>query len=413
MTMDVLTTLLIMVLCLLAEGFFSGSEIGVVSADQMKLRHQAANGSRGAKLALQMLKKPEWLLSTTLVGTNISVVTNTTMATALMIQLFGERGSWLAIALVAPLIWVFGEIVPKSVFQQRADVITPIVIFPLKIASHVFSPILIVFSLLTGMLTRLLGGANENPFTLREQILTMLQMPAEKGDIDPVEGDMIRRLFDFSEMTVEEAMVPLIDVVAIEKGANRREALELAARKNHVRLPVYEGRVDRVVGMLHVFELLGLDADQPIASDVRPVRFVPEFMPGRELLLEFRREGDIVAVVVDEFGGATGLVTIEDIMEEVVEDIEDEYDAREEPTQWIRELSDREYLVSARIDINTLRERLGIRLPEGNYLTLAGFLLAKAREVPAPGAVMEVDEVTFVIERASPRAIREVRIRLS
>ena len=411
--MDVLITLLIMVLCLLVEGFFSGSEIGVVSADQMKLRHQAANGSRGAQLALSMLKKPEWLLSTTLVGTNIAVVTNTTLMTALMIELFGEQASWLAIVIVAPLIWIFGEIVPKSVFQQRADTITPIVIFPLKIASYVFWPILIVFSLLTRMLTRLFGGMGQSPFTLREQIITMLEMPAEKGDIDASESDMIRRLFSFSETTIEEAMVPLIDVVAIDKGLNRGEALDLAARHHHVRLPVYEERVDRVVGMLHVLDLLGLNADQPIASDIRPVRFVPESMSNRELLLEFRREGDVVAVVVDEFGGATGLITIEDIMEEVVEDIEDEYDTREKPTQWIRKLSDREYLVSARIEIDALQEKLGVQLPEGDYLTLAGFLLGKTRSIPSAGALIEAGELTFIVERATPQAIQEVRIRLT
>ena len=126
---DTLYTLGIMLACLLLEGFFSGSEIGVVSADRVRLRHDAAKGSRGARLALAMLNKPEWLLSTTLVGTNISVVTNTTMATALMMELFGETGGWLAVVLVAPLIWVFGEIVPKSVFQQRADIYTPRVIF--------------------------------------------------------------------------------------------------------------------------------------------------------------------------------------------------------------------------------------------------------------------------------------------
>jgi len=411
--MDVLLTLLIMLLCLMAEGFFSGSEIGVVSADQMKLRHKAATGSRGAALALSMLKKPEWLLSTTLVGTNISVVTNTTLATALVIQLFGEQASWLAIVIAAPLIWVFGEIVPKSVFQQRADAITPIVIFPLKIASYLFWPILIIFSFLTRWLARLFGGPGHNPFTLREQIITMLDMPAEKGDIEPAESNMIRRLFNFSETTVQEAMVPLIDVAAIDKDANRREALRLATKHNHVRLPVYEERVDRVVGMVHVLGLLGLDPDQPIAADVKPLRYVPESMSSRELLHDFRREGDVVAVVVDEFGGATGLVTIEDIMEEVVEEIEDEYDASKTPTQWIRKLSEHEYLASARVEIDALEETLGIELPKGNYVTLAGFLLGKAREVPTAGSVIEVEDLTFIVERATPQAIQEVRIRVS
>jgi putative hemolysin len=136
--MDILLTAILILICLVMEGFFSGSEIGVVSADQIKLRQEAAKGSRGAKLALHMLKKPEWLLATTLVGTNIAVVSNTTIVTALMIQVFGENNSWLAIVLVAPLIWIFGEIVPKSIFQQRADTITPRTISLLRLAFYVF-----------------------------------------------------------------------------------------------------------------------------------------------------------------------------------------------------------------------------------------------------------------------------------
>ncbi len=217
--MDVVSTLVLMLAFLLMEAFFSGSELGVVSADQMKLRHDAAKGSRGAKIALQMLKKPEWLLSTTLVGTNIAVVSNTTIATALMIDLFGEQNSWLAIVLVAPLIWILGEIVPKSIFQQRADTITPRVIFVLRFASYVFFPILIVFSVITRFFTKGFGRQVQSPFTLREEILTMLQLPATGGDIQPVERDMIQRVFSFSETTAYEVMIPLIDVVAIEQGA--------------------------------------------------------------------------------------------------------------------------------------------------------------------------------------------------
>jgi len=148
--MDISATLFVMFLCLLLEGFFSGAEIAVISADQIKLRHSAAKGSRGAKLALKMLKKPEWLLSTTLVGTNIMVVANTTLATALFINLFGEKYSWLAIVCLAPLIWIFGEVVPKSIFQHRADEITPRVIFFLQFAVYLFYPILLVFSFLLG-----------------------------------------------------------------------------------------------------------------------------------------------------------------------------------------------------------------------------------------------------------------------
>jgi CBS domain containing-hemolysin-like protein len=409
--MDVLLALILMLACLVMEGFFSGSEIGVVSADQMKLRHAAATGSRGAEIALEMLRNPEWLLSTTLVGTNIAVVTNTTIATALVIQLFGEQNSWIAIVLMAPLIWVFGEIVPKSIFQQRANTITPRAIFLLRFASYVFFPILVVFSLFTRLLTWSFGQQTQNPFTLREEILTMLQMPAAGGDIQPVEKTMLQHVFSFSETTAYEIMIPLIDVVAIEQNATCGEAIRLADEKAHIRLPVYAGRVDKVVGVLNALELLAVDPQQPIKPYLREVRFVPGSKNVSELLLDLRKDGDTVAVVVGEFGGAQGLVTIEDIMEEVVEEMEDEYDIGKKPAHWVRKISNKEYVVSARIETDSLEEQLGIHLPKGKFATLAGYLLEKTGDIPAPGTVIKAAGITFTVERSTPQAIQEVRLR--
>jgi CBS domain containing-hemolysin-like protein len=410
---DLLLTFGLMVACLLAEGFFSGSEMAVVSADRMKLRHDAAKGSSGAKLALEMLSKPEWLLSTTLVGTNISVVANTTMATALMLQMFGEYGSWLAVALVAPLIWVFGEIVPKSVFQQRADSITPRVIFLLRFFSWLFYPILLVFSLLTRLMARMVGDrtGNQNPFTLREEIFALMQMSADGGDIDHNEKAMIRRLFDFEETTVAAIMMPLIDVVGIEQGASCGEAMRLARTRAHKRMPVYAKRVDRIVGMLDALELLGVDPQEPITSYIRPVDYVPGSKSIQTLLMDMQRERHLLSVVVDEFGGAEGIVTVEDIIEEIVEDLSDEFDVRENPTGWLRKLGERDYLVSARIEPERLAEALGVKLPEGKYATLAGFLLERVRDVPVVGTRVRYNRVTFVIQRGSERAIEEVRVK--
>ena len=174
------------------------------------------------------------MLSTTLVGTNIAVVSNTTIVAALMIDLFGEQNSWFAIILVAPLIWIFGEIVPKSIFQQTANTITPRTIYLLRMFSYVFYPILTVFTLTTRLLTWSFGKKTQNPFTLREEILTMLQMPATEGDIRPAGKDMIQRIFSFSETTTYEVMIPLIDVAAIEQGATSGEAIALAHAEAHI-----------------------------------------------------------------------------------------------------------------------------------------------------------------------------------
>lgn len=409
---DILLTLSVIIACLLAEGFFSGSEIGVVSADRVKLRHAAAKGSRGARLALKMLDRPEWLLSTTLVGTNIAVVTNTTMTTALMIQLFGEGGSWLAVVLVAPLIWVFGEIVPKSIYQQHADAITPRVIFPLRLCSYLFFPILVVFSQLTRMLAMLLGDktSERNPFTLREEISMLMQMSSDGGDIRSHEKTMIRRLFDFEETAVREVMMPLIDVVGIEQDASCGEAIRVAKEQSHKRLPVYAQRVDQVVGVLDTLELLGVGEDTPIKQFVKPADYVPGSKSIQALLQEMQREHQLLSVVVDEFGGAEGIVTLEDIVEEIVEDISDEYDAHEKPVQWVYKLGNNDYLVSGRIDPGSFAEELGISLPEGPYASLAGFLLERVRDVPTAGTVVRYNKITFTVERASARVIEKVRV---
>jgi CBS domain containing-hemolysin-like protein len=409
--MDILTTLLIILVCLVLEGFFSGSEIGVVSADQMKLRLKAAKGSRGAKLALEMLQKPEWLLSTTLVGTNISVVTNTTMVTALMIHLFGDQGSWLAVIFAAPLIWIFGEIVPKSVFQQRADAVTPYVIFALRFFSLLFYPILLFFTLITRLLTKLAGGAERNPFTLREEIMTMLQLPAAShGDIEPGEQAMIRRTFNFTETQVRDAMRPLIDLAMVDGKSTCSEARRLAAETGHIRLPVYDGRVDRVTGVLYVLDLLGETDERPILDFVREAHFVPATQSIRDLLTQLRKAGEVVAVVVDEFGAAEGIVSVEDIVEQVVEDLHDEYDAPSSSEEPFRKHGDRDYIVSGRTELAELAEGLGLVLPGGAYSTLAGFILHTTGNIPPQGTRIDQGRYALTVHRRSARAIQEVRI---
>ena len=240
----------------------------------------------------------------------------------------------------------------------------------------------------------------------------MLQMPAQEGDIQSVEKTMIRRMFNFSEITAQEIMVPLIDVAAIEKNAVCGDAEFVATEKAHIHLPVYDKRVDKVIGVLHALEFLGMPPDEPIQAYIRPVRYVSGSKQIKELLLELRQARETFAVVVDEFGGSRGIVTIEDIMEEVVEDIEDEYDDKEKSSQWIRKISDHEYIVSARLELDTLSETLKIDLPRGKYATLAGFLLEHTGEVPAVGSVIKLSGISFTIYRSIPQAILEVRIRI-
>jgi CBS domain containing-hemolysin-like protein len=408
-----LSTTLLIIVCLLAlEAFFSGSEMGVVSADKMRLRHDAAKGSRGARLTLKMLEKPEWLLATTLVGTNICVVGNTTVATGTVVRLFGEQYAWIAVALLAPLIWVFGEVVPKSVFQQQANAIAPVVVYPLRLASWLFAPILALFTLLSRALNRIVGSRSENPFPLRQEIMAMVETAHPGGDIHPAERSMIGRVFRFGDTEARDIMVPLIDVVGIAQNATCGDVLQLAADKAHKRLPVYEERVDRIIGVVNALDLLLEDPELPLAPRVMAVPYVPGSKPIHQLLLDFRSTGGNLAVVVDEYGGAEGIVTLEDLIEEVVGDIEDEYDSVEEKLQWVKQLSEGDYLVSARTELATVKEKLGLDLPDGDYETLGGFLLDMLGDIPSAGQTVRYRRAIFTIEKATPLAILEVRVQV-
>jgi CBS domain containing-hemolysin-like protein len=410
--MEILPTLVVIVICLALEAFFSGSEIGIVSADPAKLRHDAAGGSRGAQLALEMLEKPEWLLSTTLVGTNIAIVTNTTVATALIVDLFGEQYTWLAVVLVAPFIWIFGEIVAKSVFQHHANTLTPRVIGFIRFASYLFYPILAAFALLTRALARLAGDdGKSNPFTIREEIVTMIEMAPVDGDIDLDEQTMIRRVFEFGETTAADVLVPLADVIGVERGATTDQAIRMAVdNAPHRRLPVYAGHPERIVGVLNTLDLLQANPDDPIESFVSPVPFCSPERSIEDLLVMLRSTGRPM-VVVGTADAAQGIVTIEDILEEVVGAIEDEYDAADSRTRWIRELAKRDYLVNARVRLGMLKERLGIALPPGEYETLAGYLINQEGEIPETGDVFRHGRYWISVERATDRAVVEVRIR--
>jgi CBS domain containing-hemolysin-like protein len=240
----------------------------------------------------------------------------------------------------------------------------------------------------------------------------MVQMPPQEGgDIQAIETSMIRRMFNFSETTVYKVMVPLIDVNAVEKRCTVGEAVRLAIESSHVRLPVFDGRIDRVVGVLNTMDLLGVDPAMSIESFVSPTRYVPASKSAESMLVELRKDGDAMAVVMDEFGGAEGIVTIEDIIEEVVEDMQDEYDRQEKPAEWFKKLGHHDYLVSARANPMLLAEKIGLKLPgEGDYDTLSGFLLEFAREIPKPGTTIEVEGIKFTIQRATPQVIQEVQI---
>ncbi len=406
-----LTVVISSVLFFLAmQAFFSGSEIAMVSVEKGMLRHQAANGSRGSRYALSMLDRPDWMLSTTLVGTNIATVTNSTIATTYGLSQFGEQGGVYAVLILVPLIWLFAEIIPKSIFQQKAHSLVPKVIYGLWLFSIIALPIIFIFSRVSKFINRKAPDA-ASPFIQRQELIAMVNTPdLVEGDIDEIEKDMIQRVFNYSETTAKSAMTPLADVYALDVNSTASEAIELARVCGHIRLPVFDSEPEDIIGLINTLDMLGEDPNTPAKTFLQTIHTTSSDQSVAELFSDLRQLKAQVAVVLNADNMAIGLISVEDIMEEVVADIEDEHDKDPSALSMIQQLGARNYLVNAHITPEQLSDALSLKLPSTSYASLAGLLLNRFDQIPAKGESTVIRDVCFTVSKASPRAIIEVQV---
>jgi len=410
---ELLLGALLILVCISCEGFFSGTETAMVSVDRARVKALAEQGSKSAALVEAILQTPEKFFSTTLLGTNIAVVLSNAIATMLIIEYLGEQYQYITILIMTPLILIFGEIVPKTVYRYHAEQITRHLIYPLKAISVIFYPLVVILTSLTRLLMRLfgMGSAQFRPHATREDLENYLDMWNIRGYLRTAERKIIERIFDFSEIDVEDIMIPLVNIKTLEAEESIDNAIGLARKTGYSRIPVYEGEVYNIIGIVHAFDLLTANEKTQTLKDLmRPAPYVPSSAPIDELLKQLRTEGKSIAVVVDEYGGAVGIVTIEDILEEVVGEIYDEYDKEERLL--VRTGRD-EYLVNARMGIDELNDRLNLQLPKDDYETLAGFLLKHMERIPRVGENFRFANLEFVISKADKRSIKEVSITVS
>lgn len=396
-------TMGLIALCLAFEGFFSGSEMALVQANRLSLQAKADDGDPGAKLAMELLQDEHRLFATCLIGTNLSVVTWSTLATGLLLR-FGLE-AWGAILLV-PLGLVVGEAVPKALFQAKADELATVVAQPISWARSLFSPALSVVAAWDRVLRRWFQpevGADIS----RQELLDMLDSD-EEGPIPERERRLIRGVLALSDTTACDCMTPLVQVIAVPDSATVAAAAETAVRTRHSRLPVFRRRIDHIVGLVHQVDLLYVASEaEPITTHMRPVRFVPEHKRADDLFREMRSEGEHFAVVVDEYGGCIGIVSLEDLLEELVGDIEDE---RAVARPKLQPQADGSFIAPGPMESDTANDALGITLPDGPYETLAGLLLYTLGRIPQAGESIEIDGVKLIVEDATDRAVTAVRV---
>ena len=416
--MTTLMLILGIVFLLLIKGFFSGSEIALVNSDKVKLTARANQGHRGAREVLKLFKTPDLMLGTTLVGTNIATVALTTLVTILFVDLFGVHGDLYAFVIFTPILLILGEIVPKSIFQQKSDVVAPVAIFPLKVFSIVFFPIIIVFSRIARVFARLLGGGKveQNLFMTREQIRSVVEMSERTSSIDAFDRGRIRRVIRFSDTTVGEAMIPISEVAAINHTRSILRAIATVHRKGYNRLPVYKGNISNITGIatMTTWDLMDKTTVQKKLDDfTKPAHYVLQLQTIDELLPILRQREDHMAVVVDEYGSATGIITMEDIVEEVVGDIDvgydfEEYLPRRKKSHEI--LEDNSYLVDSRLSVTEVNDLLDINLNTKASYTIGGLVMNQLGHIPDYGESMTEQGYKFSVEKRTDKAILKLKI---
>lgn len=401
--------LLIILLCLLAEGFFTGTELAVVNVDKLKLRSKARHGSKSAALILSYLKNPGWFFSATLLGTNLAVVTASVCTTYYIVENFGAPYEGWALAL-SPLLLIFGEIVPKSLYQHHANTLAYKTAYPVRVFGWCLFPIVY---LLTKMNDIFLGKAtqqySQEPPVTREELETLL-LEADQKMASPkptIRRTMISKIFDLADKRVTNIMVPLVEIRALSLNATQEEISLAFEESGHSRLPVFQGRITNIVGILYNQDYLMLEQKQGVKKLMRSAYYIPEEMALDDLFITMKRKGEPMAIVVDEFGGASGIVTFEDFLEEVIGDIQDEYD---QPLPLYYRMGKNRLLVSGRLEIAAANEKLNLNIPEGDYETIAGFLIHQLGRIPKVSEQHRLGPLTFTIRRATEKAIQDVEI---
>jgi putative hemolysin len=396
--------------CLLVTMFFSAAEMAFIAANRLRLRHLAEEGSRTAARYLEDFRRPERVLSTAMMGVTIAHIVASSAATFALLPVLGGWAPWVVTAALTPVMLVFGEIIPKAVAREWATTLILKVYRPIRWASALLVPFVWATNSIVSALLRFFGGpaADARQFVSREELKALLAMEPGEAEVTTVEAEMIDKIFDLGDTTVREVMVPLVEVAMLPESATPADAIVLIGQRGFSRIPIYAQRETDIVGVVTAMDLLRRGAEVATLAELRrPVAYVPETKRIDDLLREMQRSRTHMAVVVDEYGGSTGAVTLEDILEQIVGEIQDEHDR---PPASVDRLPDGSYWVAARTNIEELNEALDWSLPKQDYETVAGLVLATLHRIPRMGEEFQVGGYTITVLDADARHVKAVKV---
>lgn len=385
-----LIQIIFLIVLLIGSAFFSASETALMSLSKIRIRYMQDEGVKGAKLVSSLIENPNKLLSSILVGNNVVNIAATSISTSLFIGLMGEKGVALATAVMTVLVLIFGEITPKTIAANNSEKVSLLVSKPIKAIIFILRPIVWIFNIITNIIFKLFGITNKGAksFITEEELKTMVNVSHEEGVLEMEEREIINNVFEFGDMQAKNAMVQRIDMVAIDMEDSYDEIIQVFKTEKLSRMPVYEETIDDIVGILNIKDIIFLSDEEIESFDIknymREPFFTYEFKKITQLLEEMKLEKSQMAIVVDEYGGTSGLLTIEDLVEVIVGDIEDEYDEEEDEIQVIKE---DEYIVDGSTKIGDVNELIGVNLESEEFDSIGGFIIGHLSRLPEENEV--------------------------
>jgi len=401
------------------SAFFSLSETAITAVSRIKVKRFFNQNLYGSKALYELREHPNKMLSTILFGNNLVNIAAVSLATSMIIKTFVKysiTSESIAISaatvIMTTVLLIFGEISPKTIAIKFADRIALVVAPIVSILSIVFYPFIVLFNFICKPIIKLFGADTKIhvPFVTEEELKMLLSMSEEEGVLEQEEKEMIHSIFEFSDSIAKQVMVPRPDMFCLDVNTPLSEALVKISEEGHSRVPVYEGTIDNIIGLVFAKDLLGLcveNRSSTLRDIVRPPLFVPESKKLDELMRQMQSIRTHIAIIVDEYGGVAGLVSLEDLLEEIVGEIKDEFDTEEKN---IEVLADGSVLVDARLTVSEVNEKIGTTVPEGDYDTIGGFVLSLIGKIPSVGDTARAEDLRITIEKVFKRRITRIKI---
>ena len=405
--------LVIVIILLSASAFFSSAETALMTSNKLKMRNLAESGDKRAAKVLKVTENTDKMLSAILIGNNIVNLTASSISTALTLKIFGSKLVGIATGILTFLILVFGEITPKNVASKNAENMALAYIGVISFLVTLLTPVIFIVNTVAKFVISIFNkNGDDNNAVTEEELRAMVEYSHEEGIIENEEKKMIVNVVDFGDTVAGDIMVPRVDMVMVDEKSSYEEILQVFREERYTRIPVYEETPDNVIGILNVKDFLLIEDKENFVMKelLREPLYTYEYKKTSALMMDMRKTGANIVIVLDEYGITAGLITLEDMLEEIVGEIRDEFDADED--EGITKISDLEYLIDGSTNLDDINDRIGLSLSSEEYESIGGLIMEKLGRLPVEGEIINFDNIVLTVKKMDHARIEKVCLKL-